>query len=45
LKLTSDLLSLSPLGHSDGFASVQQWSFVVGASCTDFVRPLVSIHA
>ena len=37
--------SLSPLGHSVGFASVQQWSFVVGASCTDFVRPLVSIHA
>ena len=37
--------SLSPLGHSDSFASVQPWSFVVGASCTDFVRPLVSIHA
>ena len=36
---------LSPLGHSDSFASVQPWSFVVGASCTDFVRPLVSIHA
>ena len=37
--------SLFPLGHSDGFASVQPWSFVVGASCTDFVQPLVSIHA
>ena len=37
--------SLSPLGHSDSFDSVQPWSFVASASCTDFVRPLVSIHA
>ena len=28
-----------------GSASVQSWSFVVGASCTDFVRPLVCILA
>ena len=28
-----------------GSASVQSWSFVVGASCTDFVRPLVCVLA
>ena len=28
-----------------GFASLQLWSCVVGASCTDSVRPLVSIRA
>ena len=28
-----------------GFASVHLWSCVVGASCTDSVRPLVSIRA
>ena len=28
-----------------GFASVQSWSYAVGASCTDFLRPLVSIRA
>ena len=28
-----------------GFASLQSWSFVVGASCTDHVRPLVCILA
>ena len=28
-----------------GSASVQSWSFIVGASCTDFVRPLVCVLA
>ena len=28
-----------------GSASLQSWSFVVGASCTDFVRPLVCVLA
>ena len=44
-KNSTNSLTLSHLGHSNSFASVQPWSFVVGASCTDFVRPLVSIHA
>ena len=43
-KNSTNSLTLSHLGHSNSFASVQPWSFVVGASCTDFVRPLVSIH-
>lgn len=40
-----------PLPHGKGLcmpkgsASVQSWSFVVGASCTDFVRPLVCVLA
>ena len=40
--------ALSPLPLNErfvGFASVQSWSFAVGASCTDFLRPLVSIRA
>ncbi len=32
LKLTSDLLSLSPLGHSDGFASCKAWCVLISAS-------------
>ncbi|EDS01775.1 hypothetical protein EUBSIR_00316 [[Eubacterium] siraeum DSM 15702] len=37
--------SLPLYERSVGFASVQSWSFAVGASCTDFLRPLVSIRA
>ena len=32
LKLTSDLLSLSPLGHSVGFASCKAWCVLISAS-------------
>ena len=32
MKLTSDLLSLSPLGHSDGFASCKAWRVLISAS-------------
>ena len=32
LKQTSDLLSLSPLGHSDGFASCKAWCVLISAS-------------
>ena len=43
--LKNSEISLSLQERFVGFASLQSWSFVVGASCTDFVQPLVCVLA